>query len=56
MSAPNHSYDPVEVTPLHPDEVARMRDEALEAIAKASTLEELKKSGSPTPGTAPRWP
>ena len=43
MSAPNHSYDPVEVTPLHPDEVARMRDEALEAIAKASTLEELKK-------------
>ena len=27
MSAPNKSYDPVEVTSLHPDEVARMRDE-----------------------------
>ena len=27
MSAPNRSYDPVEVTPLHPDEIARMVDE-----------------------------
>ncbi|RNL83660.1 phenylalanine--tRNA ligase subunit alpha [Halostreptopolyspora alba] len=43
MSAPNDSYDPVEVTPLHPDEVARMRDEALAAIAAASSLEELKE-------------
>ncbi len=43
MSAPNKSYDPVEVTPLHPDEVARMRDEALAAIAAAKDLDELKK-------------
>ncbi|GAA1775710.1 MULTISPECIES: phenylalanine--tRNA ligase subunit alpha [Streptomonospora] len=44
MSAPNNQYDPVEVTPLHPDEVARMRDEALEAVAAAATLEELKQA------------
>lgn len=37
-------YDPVEVTPLHPDEVARMRDEALEAIAAARDLDELKQA------------
>ncbi|GAB3212254.1 phenylalanine--tRNA ligase subunit alpha [Marinactinospora thermotolerans] len=43
MSAPNNSYDPVEVTSLHPDEVARMREEALAAIAGASSLEELKE-------------
>ncbi|MFD0801552.1 phenylalanine--tRNA ligase subunit alpha, partial [Streptomonospora algeriensis] len=43
MSAPNNQFDPVEVTPLHPDEVARMRDEALAAIAAATTLEELKQ-------------
>jgi phenylalanyl-tRNA synthetase alpha chain len=43
MSAPNKSYDPVEVTSLHPDEVARMRDEALAAIAGAGTLDELKQ-------------
>ncbi|HLU97027.1 MAG TPA: phenylalanine--tRNA ligase subunit alpha [Thermobifida alba] len=43
MSAPNNSYDPVEVNALHPDEVARMRNEALDAIAKASSLEELKE-------------
>lgn len=42
MSAPNKQYDPVEVTPLHPDEVARMRAEALDAIAAASDLNELK--------------
>ena len=42
MSAPNSSYDPVEVTPLHPDEVARARDEALAAIKAAADLEELK--------------
>jgi phenylalanyl-tRNA synthetase alpha chain len=42
MSAPNRSYDPVEVTALHPDEVARVRDEALAAVADAGTLEELK--------------
>ncbi|NED98484.1 phenylalanine--tRNA ligase subunit alpha [Phytoactinopolyspora alkaliphila] len=43
MSAPNKQFDPVEVTPLHPDEVARMRDEALGAIAQAGDLEELKQ-------------
>ena len=43
MSAPNQSYDPVEVTPLHPDEVARMQDEALAAIAAAGDLDELKQ-------------
>jgi phenylalanyl-tRNA synthetase alpha chain len=42
MSAPNKSYDPVEVTVLHPDEVARMEAEALAAIADASDLDELK--------------
>ena len=44
MSGPNTNYDPVEVTPLSPDEVARMRDEALAAIASARTLEELKEA------------
>jgi phenylalanyl-tRNA synthetase alpha chain len=44
MSGPNTNYDPVEVTPLSPDEVARMRDEALTAIASARTLEELKEA------------
>src|SRR5690242_16351094 len=43
MSAPNKSYDPVEVTALHPDEVARARDEALAAIAAAASLDELKQ-------------
>lgn len=43
MSAPNNSYDPVEVAALHPDEVARMRAEALAAIAAASDLDQLKQ-------------
>lgn len=43
MSAPNSSYDPVEVTPLHAEEVERMRDEALAAIAAAETLDDLKQ-------------
>jgi phenylalanyl-tRNA synthetase alpha chain len=42
MSAPNKQYDPVEVTPLHPDEVARMLDDALAAISAAGDLDELK--------------
>ena len=44
MSGPNTNSDPVEVTPLSPDEVARMRDEALAAIAAAQTLAELKEA------------
>ena len=42
MSAPNKSYDPVPVTALSPDEVQRMLDDALAAIAKAADLDELK--------------
>jgi len=42
MSAPNKSYDPVPVTALSPDEVQRMLDDALAAIAKATDLDELK--------------
>lgn len=41
MSAPNSSYDPVEVTPLRADEVERMRDEALAAIGAAGSLAEI---------------
>ena len=44
MSAPNSDYDPVEVTPLRADEVERMRDEALAAIAAAETVDELKQA------------
>ena len=43
MSGPNTDYDPVEVTPLRADEVAAMRDAALEAVAAASSLPELKQ-------------
>ena len=35
MSAPNKSYDPVEVEALKPEEIERMRDEALAAFAAA---------------------
>ncbi|OLE26367.1 MAG: phenylalanine--tRNA ligase subunit alpha [Catenulispora sp. 13_1_20CM_3_70_7] len=41
MSAPNKSYDPVEVEAVKPDEVARHRADALAAIAAAATLDEL---------------
>jgi phenylalanyl-tRNA synthetase alpha chain len=43
MSAPNRSYDPVQVTPLQADEVERMRDEALAAVAAAADLEALRQ-------------
>ncbi len=43
MSGPNTEYDPVEVTPLREDEVLRMRDEALAAIAAAPDLTALKQ-------------
>src|SRR5215472_3430449 len=42
MSAPNKSYDPVEVAALSADEIQRVLDEALAAIAAAATLDELK--------------
>ncbi len=43
MSAPNSSFDPVEVTPLHPEQVKIAVDEALAAIAAADDLETLKQ-------------
>jgi phenylalanyl-tRNA synthetase alpha chain len=42
MSAPNKSYDPVQVATLSPDKVQRMVDEALAAVAAAADLDELK--------------
>src|SRR6266536_2189238 len=42
MSAPNKSYDPVEVAVLAAKEVQRMLDDALAAIAGAASLDELK--------------
>ena len=42
MSAPNKSYDPKATASLAPDEVARVLDEALAAVAAAGTLDELK--------------
>ncbi|WP_131736759.1 phenylalanine--tRNA ligase subunit alpha [Actinomadura roseirufa] len=43
MSAPNKSYDPVEVSALQPEELERARAEALAAIAAAADLEALKQ-------------
>ncbi|MGK5556360.1 phenylalanine--tRNA ligase subunit alpha [Actinomadura kijaniata] len=43
MSAPNKSYDPVEVSALQPEALERARDEALAAIAAAGDLDELKQ-------------
>ncbi|HEY0869859.1 MAG TPA: phenylalanine--tRNA ligase subunit alpha [Acidothermaceae bacterium] len=43
MSAPNSNYDPVEVSPLHADEVERLRHEALAAIGAATDLDELRQ-------------
>jgi phenylalanyl-tRNA synthetase alpha chain len=42
MSAPNKSYDPVRVATLSPDEIQRMVDDALAAVAGAASLDELK--------------
>lgn len=44
MSAPNKSYDPVEVTSLSAEHVQRMVGEALAAIGRARTLDELKSA------------
>ncbi|QKW35881.1 phenylalanine--tRNA ligase subunit alpha [Actinomadura sp. NAK00032] len=43
MSAPNKSYDPVEVSALQPEELERARTEALAAIAAAADLDALKQ-------------
>jgi phenylalanyl-tRNA synthetase alpha chain len=42
MSGPNTQYDPVEVAALEPEAVEAAVDEALAAVAAATTLEELK--------------
>ena len=42
MSAPNKTYDPVRVAVLAPEEVQRMLDEGLAAIAGAADFDELK--------------
>jgi phenylalanyl-tRNA synthetase alpha chain len=44
MSAPNKSFDPVEVEALKPEAVEQARDEALEAIASAADLEALHEA------------
>jgi phenylalanyl-tRNA synthetase alpha chain len=42
MSAPNNTYDPVEVAALSPEELERMQADALAAIAAARDLDQLK--------------
>ncbi len=54
MSAPNKSYDPVEVEALQPQQIERMRDEALAAIAAAADLDALAHvKTAHTGGTSP---
>ncbi|MFD3561535.1 phenylalanine--tRNA ligase subunit alpha [Streptomyces sp. NPDC058686] len=54
MSAPNKSYDPVEVEALKPEEIERMRDEALAAFAAADSLDALQEAKvAHTGGTSP---
>lgn len=54
MSAPNKSYDPVEVEALKPEEIERMRDEALAAFAAAGDLDALAQAKiAHTGGTSP---
>ncbi|MDK1473493.1 phenylalanine--tRNA ligase subunit alpha [Streptomyces sp. 549] len=43
MSAPNKSYDPVEVEALKPEAIDRARDEALAAISAAADLDALRE-------------
>ncbi|EST39650.1 phenylalanyl-tRNA synthetase subunit alpha [Streptomycetaceae bacterium MP113-05] len=43
MSAPNKSYDPVEVEALKPEEIERARNEALDAVSAAADLEALRE-------------
>jgi phenylalanyl-tRNA synthetase alpha chain len=44
MSGPNTEYDPVEVTPLKAEEVEAVVADALQAVAAATSLEELKEA------------
>ena len=44
MSAPNKTYDPVEVEVLQPEAVERARDEALAAISAAADLDALHEA------------
>ena len=44
MSGPNKNYDPVEVTPLHADEVERTRADALLAFQAAENLAALQEA------------
>src|SRR5262245_48097414 len=44
MSGPNTNYDPVEVTPLHAEEIERMQQEALAAFATATDLDALAEA------------
>src|SRR5882757_8058670 len=54
MSAPNKSYDPVEVEALKPEQIERMRDEALAAFAAADDLDALAHAKTAhTSGTSP---
>ncbi|MET9481443.1 phenylalanine--tRNA ligase subunit alpha [Streptomyces sp. NPDC006638] len=54
MSAPNKSYDPVEVEALKPEQIERMRDEALAAFAAAGDLDALAHAKTAhTSGTSP---
>jgi phenylalanyl-tRNA synthetase alpha chain len=54
MSAPNKSYDPVEVEALKPEEIERRRDEALAAFAAADSLDALQEAKvAHTGGTSP---
>ncbi|GHJ38798.1 phenylalanine--tRNA ligase subunit alpha [Streptomyces sp. TS71-3] len=54
MSAPNKSYDPVEVEALKAEEIERMRDEALAAFAAAADLTQLQEAKTAhTGGTSP---
>ncbi|EPH42562.1 phenylalanine--tRNA ligase subunit alpha [Streptomyces aurantiacus] len=54
MSAPNKSYDPVEVEALKPEEIERMRDEAFAAFAAAADLDQLQEAKTAhTGGTSP---
>jgi phenylalanyl-tRNA synthetase alpha chain len=56
MPSPNRSYDPVRVAALSPDEVQRMTDDALAAIAKAASLDDLKAARLAHAGDrSPAW-